>query len=168
MDIRSAIKGQYRATLAMLRQTIEQCPDDLWLDDTPTNAYWHVAYHALFYAHLYSQPDEASFTPWDHQREQYQFLGQLPWPPHDAPAIGEPYTKQQLLEYCDHIDGLIDETIDAVDLDAEQCGFWWYDLPKLDHELMSIRHVQHHVGQLAERLRQAADIGTDWIGGQRS
>lgn len=32
MDIRSALKNQYQAGLATVRQGIERCPDDLWVD----------------------------------------------------------------------------------------------------------------------------------------
>ena len=53
MAVRDALKSQYHAALSMLRQTIERCPEDLWLDETPENAFWHVAYHALFYGHLF-------------------------------------------------------------------------------------------------------------------
>jgi hypothetical protein len=33
---------------------------------------------------------------------------------------------------------------------------------KLDHEILSIRHLQHHAGQLADRLRREAGIGVRW------
>jgi hypothetical protein len=40
-------------------------------------------------------------------------------------------------------------------------------MPKLDHLILSIRHVQHHAGQLADRLRDGAGIGIGWIGAGR-
>ncbi len=58
---RDALKGQYHAGLRMLRQAIEVCPDDLWEGGDHPNQFWHVAYHGLFYTHLYLQPDEAAF-----------------------------------------------------------------------------------------------------------
>ena len=162
MDVAAALKTQYHAALRMLREAIERCPDDLWTAEGYENATWHVAYHAAFYGHLYLMPDEEAFTPWERHREQYEFLGSLPWPPHDPPAIGEPYTREDVLAYVDHVDGLVNATIDATDLSAEACGFWWYELPKLDHLILSIRHVQHHAGQLAERVRRHAGQGVDW------
>lgn len=36
-------------------------------------------------------------------------------------------------------------------------------MSKLSHELMSLRHIQGHVGQLSELLMRD-DIDTDWIG----
>jgi hypothetical protein len=30
MNLQAAIKGQYHAGMAMLKEAIEQCPEDLW------------------------------------------------------------------------------------------------------------------------------------------
>ena len=116
MDVRSALKRQYHAAFAMLRQTVERCPDDLWVSTAHPNATWHVAYHALFYGHLYLMPDEASFAPWEKHREEHQFLGSVPWPPHEPPKLGEPYTRAELLTYLRLVDDLVDPTLDEVDL----------------------------------------------------
>jgi hypothetical protein len=35
----SVLKSQYHASLAMLRECIETCPDALWLDEGPRNAF---------------------------------------------------------------------------------------------------------------------------------
>ncbi len=163
MNVRKALKVQYHAALEMLRQTIERCPDKLWTAGGHPSQYWQIAYHALFFTHLYLQPDEKAFCPWEHHHEEYQFLEQVPWPPHQPPQLGEPYTKSEVMEYWHICDEMIDTTVDTLDLNASTCGFWWYEMPKLDHQLMNIRHVQHHVGQLDERFRVAGDeIG--WIG----
>jgi hypothetical protein len=37
-------------------------------------------------------------------------------------------------------------------------------MSKLEHQLLNIRHLQHHTAQLADRLRQHAGAGIDWIG----
>lgn len=164
MDTRAALKGQYHAALAMLKQTIEQCPDDLWAAGSNPVAYWRVAYHALFFAHLYLHPNVEAFRPWEHHREHHECLGNLPFPPHSRPNIGEPYTKQQLLEYWQLCDEMVDTAVDQLDLDAQQCGFPWYQLPKLDHQITSIRHIQHHAALLAGRLRSAANVDIRWVG----
>jgi hypothetical protein len=38
-------------------------------------------------------------------------------------------------------------------------------MPKLEHQFVNLRHIQHHTGQLADRLRQAANRGVQWLGG---
>jgi len=56
MDIRQVIQSQYGASLDMLKQAVEKCPVSLWDDRRYRNRFWHIAYHALFYTHLYRQP----------------------------------------------------------------------------------------------------------------
>jgi hypothetical protein len=167
-SLRILLKSQYRAALAMLKQAIERCPDDLWIDRGRVNPFWQNAYHALFFTHLYLEPDEAAFRPWQHHREEYQFLGNLPWPPHHPPKIGEPYTREEVLEYWRICDGRVDGAVDALDLQAQDCGFWWYKMSKLEHQIVSIRHIQHHTAQLADRLRARAGLGIDWKGAGRT
>ena len=162
-SVRSALKSQYHAALSMLRQTIERCPEDLWTHGQPPQ-FWQVAYHAAFYTHLYLMPDEKAFVRWEHTRDEYNFLGTLPWPPQRAPNIGEPYTKAQLLEYVNKVDVLIDPTVDVLDLTSSDCGFSWYQVPKLQHQIMNIRHLQHHTSILATKLRAATGQPINWIG----
>jgi hypothetical protein len=162
---RSILRSQYRATLTMLRQTIERCPEDLWNDATYPNRYWHVAYHALFCAHMYLHASHAAFRPWAGHRDEYQFLGQTPSPPHRPPRIGAPYTKDEVLGYVCLCEAFVDEAVDRLDLDAIDCGFPWYRLSKLEHQLVSLRHIQHHAAQLGDRLRARAGLGIDWVGG---
>jgi hypothetical protein len=164
MNVQAALKSQYHAALAMLKQAIEQCPEELWDGGGQPVAFWRVAYHTLFFTHLYLQPEEKAFRPWDQHREEYQFLGPLPWPPHRQPQIGEPYTRAQVLEYWRFCDEMVDAAVDQLDLAAPECGFWWYKLPKLDHQINNIRHIQHHAALLAGRLRLAAGIDVGWVG----
>ena len=163
MDVKAALKGQYHAALAMLAQAVERCPQPLWTGGDHPSPYWQIAYHALFFTHLYLQSNEVAFRAWEHHRQEYQFLEALPWPPHRPPNLAEPYTKAQVTAYWGVCDAMIDAGVDRLDLDAADCGFWWYEMPKLDHQLMNIRHIQHHAAQLADRLA-AAGIDIDWVG----
>ena len=85
MDLAEIIISQYLAALEMLKQTIIKCPESIWNSPDDKTKFWHIAYHALFYTHLYLQDSEADFTPWAKHRDEYQFIGQLPWPPHSPP-----------------------------------------------------------------------------------
>jgi hypothetical protein len=53
MDISEVIVSQYLASLEMLKQTIAKCPPTIWDDPNDKVKVWQVAYHALFYTHLY-------------------------------------------------------------------------------------------------------------------
>lgn len=155
-EVRNALKTQYRAALATLRQAIERCPDDLWVKEGKLPTFWQIAYHALFYAHLYMMPDLDSFVPWAKHRDEHESM-EVP-----TPSGQHPYTQSELLEYCDHVASLVDATVDRLDLASPTCGFYWYRIPKLDHEILSIRHVEQHVGQLDALLRLEGLEALDW------
>ncbi len=163
--IRDALKNQYHASLAMLGDAISHCPDELWTSRDDTNAFWQIAYHTLFFAHFYSQPDEGSFSPWQGHQTGSQYPDAIPGPPDpksDLPLLPDPYTKAQILEYWRWCVAYIDDAIDAVDLFASDCGFPWYPIPKLEHLMVNLRHIQHGAAQLADRLRRTSDVGVDW------
>jgi hypothetical protein len=165
MDTKAALKSQYHASLKALRLAIEQCPDALWQDPADGfAAFWRVAYHALFYAHFYLQKDQHSFTPWSRHREEAEFLGPISWEGSRPPKPCEPYTRGDVLEYWRECDAMVDAAVDALDLSAPECGFPWYAMPKLEHQLVNIRHIQHHAAALAARLRREAGIAVAWVG----
>lgn len=63
--------------------------------------------------------------------------------------------------YLNRIDASVDEKVDGLDLSSPDPGFSWYSIPKLDHQLLNLRHLQGHVGQLSELL-MAKGIDIDW------
>lgn len=169
--LRAVLKSQYHAALAMLREPIERCPEALWDDPTPTNRFWQVAYHALFFTHLYLMPDEAAFRPWEEQQSQVQHPDGIAGradPDSPLPLVPEPYSREQVLRYWAVVDGMVDGGVDALDLAQPTSGFSWYRMSKLEHQFVNLRHTQHHAAQLADRLRAAADLGTRWVGAKPS
>jgi len=164
--LRASLKSQYHAALAMLREGIEQCPDDLWTSAAHTNAFWQVAYHALFFTHLYLGQREDDFSPWERHQADNQNpdgIAGTPDPRSDLPLIPRPYSKADVLAYWRICDDLVDSAVDRLDLHAPDSGFSWYHTSKLEHQIVSIRHLEHHVGQLADRLRSAANVGVRWV-----
>ena len=166
MDVRSALKAHYHGALRTLHQVIAECPDSVWCDATDGFApIWRVTYHTLYFAHFYLQPNQDSFTPWAQHREEAQFLTSVPHDSDRPPASLEPYTRDDLLEYWSLCDGMIDGGVDALDLSAPECGFPWYQMAKLEHQIVSIRHIQHHAAILSFRLRRSTGIEVHWVQG---
>ena len=166
-DLRSIIKSQYHASMAMLRDALERCPDDVWFDRKHMNAFWQIAYHTIFITHLYLQPNEAAFKPWKHHQADVQHPDGLAGPANpDAtlPLFPEPYAKIQILEYWSLCDEMVDAAVDEFDLRSHESGFSWYKVSKLEHQFINIRHIQHHTAQLVDRLRTSADVGIGWVG----
>ncbi len=162
LDILHHVARQYGASLAMLNQAIEACPESLWLSTDCLNRFWHISYHALFYTHLYLQPVNADFRPWAKHRQDYQYLGPRPWAPQEAHRPEIPYTKAEVLEYYQVCRAEAEARVPALDL-AAPSGFDWLPFNKLELQFYNIRHIQHHTGQLADRLRTVANIGLPWV-----
>lgn len=162
MDHRDIIRSQYQASLEMLRQAIAKCPESIWDNQGDKTKFWHIAYHALFYTHLYLQGSEKEFQPWVKHRKDYQSLGPLPTPPHRQPEIGEPYTKEDVLAYLNMCQQQVDEKTRQLKLDDES-GFSWLPFSMLELQIYNIRHIQHHTGELMERLGTRANIDVDWM-----
>lgn len=176
--LKLALKEQYHAALAMLADCVEKCTDDLWTTpsrkdvdpDHPNRfcirSFWRIAFHGIFFTHLYLAQNEDAFQPWPSRRNGYfDGMWQKPWDiePYEFPEDAEPTTKQEILDYIRYVDSILDSTIDGLDLNSEESGIPWYrNFGKLSHELLTLRHLQGHVGQLSELLMQR-DIDTDWI-----
>jgi hypothetical protein len=147
MELRPALKEQYHAGLAMLAECVEKCSEEVWLEGEPPRTFGSIAFHAAFFTHLYMVQNEAAFQPWPGQR----------------PKEDENYGRHEILAYIRFIDALIDPTIDQLDLASDETGYSWYpNMSKLSHQLMNLRHLQGHVGQLSELL-MAKGIDTDWV-----
>ena len=161
-NLPEVLARQYRASMAMLRDAIAKCPESLWLAPEYPNKSWHIAYHVLFCTHMYLQNSFDQFTPWEKHRENYQFLGPLPWPPHERPKIESPYSKEEILEYLEICYRENDAKVPSLDLSAPS-GFHWLAFSKLELQIYNIRHIHHHAGQLIDRLRTVAGIGIGWV-----
>jgi hypothetical protein len=151
----------------MLGEAIERCPDHVWLSTDHSNAFWQIAYHTLFLTHMYLQRDEAAFRPWDQHQAAVQNPDGIAGPPDPnstLPLIPKPYSKSQVLEYWTFSDQMIDDAVDKLDLENPHSGFSWYQMSKLEHQLVNLRHLQHHAAQLADRLRSTANVGIKWVG----
>ncbi|MDE2125728.1 MAG: hypothetical protein KGJ62_03985 [Armatimonadetes bacterium] len=166
MELREALKEQYHAGLAMLAECVEKCPPGLWIEGQYPRRYWRIAFHAAFFTHLYLGQKEEAFEPWPARKEGVDHgLWQQPpdVEPYELPEEALVYTRVEILDYIRFVDALIDPTVDRLNLEADETGFHWYpNMSKLSHELMNIRHLQGHVGQLSELL-MAAQVDTRWV-----
>jgi hypothetical protein len=162
---KKSLLGQFGATLSVLDQCAQQCPEDRWGGPVGNHAFWHVAYHALFFADLYLSPDEASFEPPSFYREDYHFFGRKPWPPYETVVADVPYPKDTILEYVELCRAKASRSIARETPESLEgpCGFWWYKVPRAEFYLINIRHIQHHAAQMNLYLRNSAGIGIDWV-----
>jgi hypothetical protein len=146
----------------MLQRAVERFPDDLWVDSQAKDQFWQIAYHALFYTHLYLQDSEATFRPWPKHRKDYHYLGPIGWDNNRLPEIGEPYARADVLEYLVFCRDEVITRLGQVDF-AAPSGFEWLPFDKLELQVYTIRHLQQHTGELGARL-SSRGIEIDWVG----
>lgn len=155
MKTKEILKSQYRASIQMLKDAVENCPDSLWNNEAYTNPFWHVVFHAIFYTHFYLHATQDNFIPWEKHKDELVSL-------EDDPG-DEIYTKEEIIDYIAYFERKIDELVDDLDLEAGS-GFYWLPFNKLELQLYNIRHIQHHTGELSERLGKFGDIEVGWVG----
>jgi hypothetical protein len=155
MEPRKILQSQYCAALEMLKQAIEHCPDAMWNAAGDKNKFWQVAYHTLFYTHLYLQKAVADFKPWDKHQEGLQQPGS---------ATGETaaYGREEILAYLAICQEEVADKVRLLDLEAPS-GFEWLPFSKLELQIYTIRHIQQHAGELYERLGARESIDVDWV-----
>lgn len=146
MDIKPVLQSQYLAALAMLKQAIVKCPPALWNASRDKDKCWFIAYHAVYFTHLYL-----------HQRRE-DFVR---WKMHTKPSSQSPLSKEEVLEYLAFVEGEVIRRIPGLNLQAGS-GFHGFRLNKLEFQLVSIRHIQQHTGELYERLGSRKNVKLDW------
>jgi uncharacterized damage-inducible protein DinB len=156
VSVTHVIQSQYPAALTMLENGIKDCPVTLWEDAIYKNKYWYIAFHTLFHTHLYLCEDEASFKPWEKYQKVYQYFKS-----EDSTRM-TPYSQQELLEYLEFCRSLVDERIPVTTMEGPS-GLDWLPTNKLELLLYNLRHIQHHTGQLIDRLRERSNIASAWI-----
>ena len=159
--MKAAFISQYRAGLKMLVYTIEKCPDDLWKKDGYESAYWRIVYHTLFYTAFYLSENAEAFIPWEKHRFNYNRLGTIDDDGNPI-IIANAYSKDELLDCIQFIADNVEEAVNSTN-ENQESGFNWLPIDKFELHLYNIRHIQHHVGQLIERLHQNGITGISWV-----
>ncbi len=155
------ITSQYKASLRMLTDVIKKCPDSLWDNAEYENQYWRIVYHALFYTHLYLFESPEKFIPWIKHVETYNYLGTVT--SENKPVVIDCiYNKDEMIDYARLIYNDCENLVR--DNNAKESGFDWLPMSRLEIHFYNLRHLQHHTGQLIERLHQAGIKGIKWEG----
>ncbi|MBL8060638.1 MAG: hypothetical protein JNK63_08000 [Chthonomonas sp.] len=158
--VRAALESQYLGTLSMMRECITLATPEIWVGSTWPRHFWRIAFHGLFYTDLYSGQTVEDHKDWPGTKSTG---GGLWLDDEDNDPNEGPYTQEDMLNYCDWLAEDIPKRLAVMDLEADTCGIPWYDpFPKLDHQMLNIRHLAGHVGQLSELLMGAGVDGDYW------
>lgn len=102
----------------------------------------------------YLQPSKTDLIPWSKHIQGRRDLGNKP--------IGEPYSKEEILEYLEICWQQVKEQVASMDLDAPS-GFGRLPPDKLEQQIYNIRHLQQHIEELCERSGAKSEVEVGWI-----
>ena len=142
---------QYGAALDMLENALEKCPDSLWDDE---NKFWYNAYHCLFFTDYYLSTDPDNFHPPEpYTMSEMDPSGLMP---------DRTYTKEELISYLYFCRKKFRELIKQ-DIDKMSWNNGRRNYSMTEHLLHSMRHVQHHTGQLNMMLGKIDHDLPKWV-----
>jgi len=153
---KSLLISQFDAAFDMLEECIRVCPDARWKGKVGKYAFWHVAYHTLYCTDLYTARSAKRWKthPRFHPGGLDDVEGEYPT---------RMMTRAELIAYVARCRKLVHASIrreTSATLRAP-AGFPWLSFHRAELPLYSLRHVQHHTGQLSAFLRRAK-ISTRW------
>lgn len=163
-QLQESLWRQFGASIDMLANVIEQCPDSYYFKNT---RFYYLAYHTVLLLDYYLSIPPSAFTP----VLGFTIEDELNRP---AGSVGDliperTFTRQELVDYISKSRQKAKTLIDT--LTMERSGEQRFtegnregdmDYPILEILFYNLRHTQHHVGQLHLMMRQDLDKHIDW------
>ncbi|MEO8607559.1 MAG: DinB family protein [Chloroflexota bacterium] len=163
--LKTSIWGEFGAAIDYLADTVNACPDELWraplwkTPDKPAELaqFWYVAYHTLFWLHLYLTGTEDGFLP----PAPFTLIEQDEY----GPIPERVYTKAELLVYLKEGRQKCRATIAAMTDETahRHCQFSWGECSFLELLIYNLRHVHGHASQLNMLLGQNGIATPDYV-----
>jgi len=152
---------QFGAAIDALENAIIACPDETWGSDDIKPDFWYMVYHTLFWLDYYLSDNPSEYVP------------PSPFTLAEADPAGvlpdRVYTKAEMLSFL--AIGRANSRRLIANM-TEERGARLVQLsrvaiPTSELVLYTMRHIQHHTGQLNFLLRQRHDIGSRWTFGSK-
>lgn len=118
----------------------------------------------LYFTNMYLAPSSESFAVWEGAIDGAESLGgswEDPSVPIDVEGVHSP---DELIVFLESLLDELPEAVASLPLEAAS-GFDWYPFSRLELHLNTIRHIQHHTGQIIERVRSHGVTGVEWVSG---
>jgi hypothetical protein len=147
------VDRQFSPMLAMLREILNACPDDVWF--RPDLGVREHVYHVLIGMDIWLCSDPTAY-PFDQIVDDgaAQLMGSA------SAEISRPF----LLECLERVEARVAAlpTSDADFLTSQRLGASEFTL--LDRCIGQFRHTQHHIGMIHEKLANSGTTAADWLG----
>ncbi|MBX2977109.1 MAG: DinB family protein [Ignavibacteriaceae bacterium] len=157
MKINNYVWSQFGASINMLENAIDACPENVWNQQKEFSDFWYIVYHTLFWLDFYLTENPEKFVP-------FQSIGLSELDPEGIMPDRE-FSKEELKAYLNHCRIKCKETIFNQSELQENSDYKFGTLTMPFYELFfyNMRHVQHHVAQLNLLLRQQTDSAPKWV-----
>jgi hypothetical protein len=162
--IKESLWKQFGASIDMLHNAIERCPNDRW---NTKKKFLFLSYHTLIFLEYYlTFPADHNFSPalpYTENDDWEKIEGAV-----DDLIPAKYYTKEEILNYLHSCREKCHRRISSLDEDNVQER--WIDesgrknYSALEILLYNMRHVQHHAAQLNMMLRQEINDAPNWVG----
>jgi len=151
---KEALWTQFGASIDMLKNAINLCPESNWDDE---KNFWYLSYHCLFWLDYYLSDDPNNFKPHSpFTLSEFDPSGKKP---------DRTYSKDELLSYLAYGRNKAHKLIS--NLSEEQASSRWVtdykNFSLIEVILYNMRHVQHHAAQLNLILRQEINDAPKWV-----
>lgn len=164
------VASQFLASLSMLAQCIDKCPDEHWDGVAPNVVgkypFCMVAYHVLCFADCYLSPSNERFKAEIAERAVSEGGG---FHPAGMAELEEEYPSRRMerLELRRYVAFCAEKARRSIEAETEQSlagpsGFTWIPLSRAEGHLYNLRHVAHHTGQLTAFLARMG-VETRWV-----
>lgn len=153
-SLKEILWSQFGASIDMLKNAIEFCPESFW--DTEQQ-FGYYAFHCTFFLDYYLTLDPRGFVP-PQPFSLSEFEDRMP---------ERVYTKEEVLTYLEFCREKCHNLIAAM-TDEIYKSNWINESKTMKYNIVEIllynmRHVQHHVAQLNLLLRQNIDDVPQWV-----
>lgn len=155
--INSYVLSQFGASIQMLENAVEMCPEHAWNQTKDSSDFWYIAYHTIFWLDFYLTESPEEFKP-------FQNFGITEFDP-EGILPDKVYSKEELQEYINHCKNKCKTTIENInEVNADKIyKFGSIEIPFFELMIYNMRHVQHHTAQLNLMLRQRINSATAWV-----
>jgi hypothetical protein len=158
------LKSQLLASLYMLKDCIDRCPDKEWNERHNDYPFSQIIFHTLFDCDLNLSENEEELKEQIFHRENRQEYGN--YEELDDRIKENLYERIFITKYYKHCLVKIEEKLKnrtSDELLLPNSDFY-KSMTKMERYVNCIRHTQHHVAQLGLRLQFITGKEMDWIG----
>lgn len=147
-----ALADQFMRALSMLRIAVRAFTEEAWLEgetlyQRPAGLALHIAQANFTYSSL--KPGERSEDP----------LMQISWGERDSSKLP---SQEELQRFLDTVEMRLANFIAKSDFQAKEEQFPWTGFTVLSRALYTLRHIQHHLADMAMELQRRGLKPPDW------